>query len=271
MTTKLAAAGAAGLILGAAAFIHYQNNALEFTVYQMKAGLDKPMKIIHLSDLHGKEYNEKNKDLYMKIVVRNPDLIVATGDMIDDQGLKMDSVAEFLGSLKRRAPVFYIPGNHEHRCGLAGIFSEKLREQGVTVLWNSLEHITIGETPVSLLGFNELDLRAVGEDTKLLRSLEKQEGLRLLLSHYPENFALKGKSSYGRYRFDLMLSGHAHGGQVILPWIGGLYAPGQGFNPPYYGGMYGESPKLVVSRGLGGVEFPPRLFNRPEIVEIIIS
>ena len=95
-------------------------------------------------------------------------------------------------------------------------------------------------------------------------------GIKLVLSHYPENFEANKEISYSRYKFDIMFSGHAHGGQFRLPFVGGLFAPGQGILPKYDSGMYGDKNKLVVSRGLGNSGFPLRLFNRPNIVLVEI-
>ena len=84
-------------------------------------------------------------------------------------------------------------------------------------------------------------------------------------SHFPENFEKVEENNYSQYDFDLQLSGHAHGGQFILPFIGPVYSPGQGLFPKYAKGSFGERPQLIVSRGLGNAEFPLRLFNHPEI------
>ena len=104
----------------------------------------------------------------------------------------------------------------------------------------------------------------------LFRKLEKLIGVKIILSHYPENYEYIGENSYSKYNFDIMFSGHAHGGQFILPGIGGIFAPGQGLFPKYYRGIYGEKSKLVVSRGLGNSGFPLRLFNRPDLVVVDI-
>ena len=96
-------------------------------------------------------------------------------------------------------------------------------------------------------------------------------GFKLVLSHFPENFEGVEQLNYSKYDFDLMLAGHAHGGQFILPVIGPVYCPGQGFHPKYARGSFGNRPRLIISRGLGNSEFPFRLFNHPEINVITIS
>ena len=96
--------------------------------------------------------------------------------------------------------------------------------------------------------------------------LNKHRGFKIVLSHYPENFELVKENNYSQYDFDVQLSGHAHGGQFILPFAGPVFSPGQGLFPKYARGSFGTRPKLIVSRGLGNAEFPLRLFNHPEII-----
>ena len=101
--------------------------------------------------------------------------------------------------------------------------------------------------------------------------LDKLSGFKIVLSHCPENFEGQKEMNYSQYDFDIQLSGHAHGGQFILPFIGPVFAPGQGLFPKYARGSFGERPKLIISRGLGNSEFPFRLFNHPEINVINLS
>ena len=106
----------------------------------------------------------------------------------------------------------------------------------------------------------------------IFQEFAKLPGIKLVLCHYPENFKAIGDKSYYKYKFDLMFSGHAHGGQFRLPFVGGLYAPGQGILPKYTAGVHSEaSKKLIINRGLGNSGFPLRLFNRPEIVTVTIE
>ena len=103
------------------------------------------------------------------------------------------------------------------------------------------------------------------------KRLNKLGGYKIVLSHYPENFEGVKEMNYSQYDFDLQLSGHAHGGQFCLPFIGPVFSPGQGLFPKYAKGSFGDRPKLIVSRGLGNAEFPFRLFNHPEINVININ
>lgn len=263
-------------------FCYDQNNDLGITKINGKADIKNPIKIIHLSDLHGKQFGKYNKKLYDKIVSTKADLIVFTGDLIDANGKNIDETVAFMGKLNKIVPVFYVAGNHEHRSGKIDEIVSKLKENNIKILLNELDTVEIGKTKINVLGIDEdqgsyedYSERAKGQyeykdNSDLFAKLSRQEGLKLVLSHYPENFALIGNKSYKNYSFDFMFSGHAHGGQWILPFIGGVFAPGQGIHPKYYSGLYGDGPRMIVSRGLGNSSFPLRLFNKPEIIEVNI-
>ena len=265
-----------------AAFCYCQNNLLTVTSIPINRGLENPIRIVHLSDLHGKDFGKDNRRL-MELVERfSPDMVVFTGDLINDSRDDLDTYTGLLGRMQQRWPVYYVPGNHEHRYHLAEQTVKKLRDLGVTVPVNEIVSAEIQGNPVYLLGLDENQgsyqaYKAIrkGEyeyqdNRALLEQLEQKPGLRLVLSHYPENFALIGEKSYNQFNFDLMMSGHAHGGQFIFPFFGGVYSPGQGIRPKYYAGLYGDHPQVVVSRGLGNSSFPLRLFNLPDVVCIDI-
>lgn len=272
---KLLLAG--GLTAGIAGFCHGQNHHLQVSKVKVALGLAKPIKLIHLSDLHGAAFGRNNNGLYRKIKRLAPDCIVFTGDLIDDNAGNLAEMLSILERLRALAPLYYIPGNHEHRSGLLKEIAQSLTARQVVVLQNELATLSIKGQPVAILGlaekqgsFGAYQKRKAGvyayEDHRgLFAALAATEGVKIVLSHFPENFALIGPLSYQQFNFDLMLSGHAHGGQFRVPWIGGLYAPGQGILPKYTAGTHGTKPKLVISRGLGNSGFPLRLFNRPEI------
>lgn len=264
-------------------FLYDQNNCLQTTAYTIKGNVKSPIKITHLSDLHGKQFGRHNQRLIKAVFDTKPDLIVFTGDLVTDSKTNFESSISFLRALTQKVPVIYIPGNHEHRGGNLEQITTSLRQNGIQVLQNSFLELTVNGQPIVLLGLDEnqgsfaaYQARKDGvyqyqDNTELFKQLSQKEGYRLLLSHYPENFACIGSLSYQNFDFDLMLSGHAHGGQFRLPFLGGVIAPGQGFFPPYTEGMHGTHPKLIISRGLGNSGFPFRLFNQPEIVSITIT
>ena len=159
----------------------------------------------------------------------------------------------------------------------------ELKDCGFNVLLNEVSEADINGNKICILGldenqadFNDYKARKNGtfvyKDMKpYFDELDKLNGFKIVLSHFPENFEAVKENNYSQYDFDLQLSGHAHGGQFILPFIGPVYSPGQGLFPKYARGSHGERPMLIISRGLGNAEFPFRLFNHPEIIVIKIS
>lgn len=266
------------------AFCYYQNNKISITNLKVKGEVNNRIRIVQISDLHSKEFGKNNIILYKIIIKQKPDIIVATGDLIDSNMKRIDEIIEFCNRLNKKAPVYYILGNNEIRCSRLNEIIEKLKEKNINVLENEIETIKIKDNIINILGlaekrvdkgemfYSKINSRyEVDNVDRLFRKLEKAIGIKIVLSHYPENYEYVSEYSYSKYNFDIMFSGHAHGGQFILPGIGGIFAPGQGLFPKYYKGIYGEKSKLVVSRGLGNSGFPLRLFNRPDVVVLDIT
>ena len=237
--------------------------------------------MVHLSDLHGKEFGKNNEKLKRLILKEKPHLVVATGDMIDSSLKNMEGVIDFLSDLSKCVKVVYISGNNEQRCKKAEYIFESLKSKGVIVLRNEIITLSLSRVKVNILGMFEKpkgDLHsslkkingsyAYEDSHKLFKRLESLEGLKIVLSHYPELF----EAEYSKYDFHIMFSGHAHGGQFRIPIVKrGLIAPGQGIFPRYTEGMHGNKNKLIISRGLGNSTKITRLFNRPEIVKVKIK
>ena len=227
-------------------------------------------RIVHISDLHNTEFGFRNKKLIRKIKDANPDIIVMTGDMVDMYRPHI-SVAVRLGEeLVSIAPTYFVTGNHD----VKAVGREKLlsgyEKAGVTVLRNKNILIEKGGEKIRLVGIDDpkfLDDTMSGTDEenteKTIEFLtENQSEFKILLAHRPEMIDV-----YSSLGIDLVLSGHAHGGQINIPGKGGIVAPGQGWFPEYYEGLYtvGET-DMIVNRGLGNSAFPFRINNRPEIV-----
>lgn len=261
-------------------FLHYQNNKIDLSEYIIHSNkITDQIKIIHLSDLHSKPFYK----VLTNIEKIKPDLIVITGDFINDQGKNKDKMLAFGKKLADAAPVYYITGNHERRLDYFDELMQELRDIGFHVLLNEFSSYKNNNSTVHILGLDEN--QANFEDYKARKNgtfkyknmknyfeqLNKQDGFKIVLSHYPENFKGVTEQNYSQYDFDLQFSGHAHGGQFILPFIGPVFSPGQGFRPKYAKGTFGDRPKLIVSRGLGNAEFPFRLFNHPEIIAVTIK
>lgn len=255
-------------------FCYYQNNTIDKTEYIILSNeIEGGITLAQLSDLHSKPF----KKVLKKLDEIKPDIIAITGDYINDKCKNKSKMLAFGKELLKRAPVFYITGNHERRLENFDELMKELADIGFHVLLNQTAQITIHSSLITFLGldedqadFKDYKARKNGifqyKDMKpYFDELDKLGGFKIVLSHFPENFEKVEENNYSQYDFDLQLSGHAHGGQFILPFIGPVYSPGQGLFPKYAKGSFGERPQLIVSRGLGNAEFPLRLFNHPEI------
>ena len=281
MGKKLIASALLGGLSAALGYGWYQNNVIEVTHRRIFADVKKPLKMLCLSDLHGKQFGAQSRRLIAKAAEIAPDLIVFPGDTISSDCKNLAASVATLKKLSAVAPCFLIPGNHEHRSGRWEKTAAKLRDAGITVLQNEIWSGTISGVPVSILGLDDgiaqsrfdyvsaaLGTLDYPKNTELLTMLENTEGAKIVLSHFPECFS---KGEYCRFNFDLMVSGHAHGGHMRLNNRISLFAAGQGFFPKFCQGLYGSGPKLLVCRGLGNDSPLPRVNNRPEMAAVTIE
>jgi uncharacterized protein len=269
---KIWLAGAALLLL-LPAFLYWQNNSI--TINEMKVVSRQipeefqGYKIVQLSDLHSKSFGKGHEQLIDKVLRSSPDIIVFTGDLVDQKNYDEHTSMKLMTELTEIAPVFFVTGNHEWWSGRFTVLEEKLRNAGVTVLRNEAIGIEKGDKKIALAGIDDPAGGASSEESlhASLQNIMVKDTFTILLSHRPELFPL-----YEENKIDLIFSGHAHGGQVRLPIIGGVVAPDQGFLPKYDAGKYelGGS-VMIVNRGLGNSIIPQRLFNRPEIIEVTLS
>ncbi len=251
------------------------NTALETTRIQIvseriPASFDG-WRIAQVSDLHNAEFGEENGDLLKLLQAEQPDMIALTGDLVDSVHTDMDRAVKFAGEAAQIAPCYFVTGNHEAR--LKEQYEEleqRLEEIGVTVLRDEAVNLEREGGSIQLIGLD--DPRFEEQDEELedslayfeekLSAMELADSYRILLSHRPETFG-----AYVSQQIDLVLTGHAHGGQFRLPVIGGVIAPNQGLFPKYDAGLYTEGKtNMIVSRGLGNSVLPFRLNNRPEVV-----
>lgn len=242
----------------------------------------KGFTIVHLSDLHSTKYGKDQKRLLKKIKDADPDIILMTGDMVDD--LRDEEAAYTLMEGLSEYRIYYVIGNHEvwHE-DTAKVISD-MESLGVIHMANESDEIEVNGQTVNLLGI--LDTNALGikkdrskktgvvksfvdraiEETGVME-METEDNFTILLSHRPEYMEV-----YNEYPIDLVLAGHAHGGQFRVPLLlNGLYSPNQGIFPEYAGGMYEEETTMIVSRGLSLNTIAPRLFNPPEVVVIEVK
>jgi predicted MPP superfamily phosphohydrolase len=236
--------------------------------------------VVLISDLHSTIYGEDQSPLIDAVREAEPDLIILAGDIVDDKR-PLEGTALLLEGIRDIAPLLYVTGNHEYMSNnIAGI-RRFLESRRVLILSDRWQRIRVRENEILVAGIEDpykkkkedprYDQKAVME--KIFKDLDEMPGYKILIAHRPENI-----DQYRRYNFDLVVSGHAHGGQWRIPGIlpNGLYAPHQGIFPAYTGGQYsipgsGEM-TLIVSRGLS-VNRPrfPRINNPPELAVIQVS
>ena len=264
--------------IAVSSFVWFQNNAITTSATEIRSenlptSFDD-FKIVHLSDLHNKKFGKNQKTLIRKVMDLEPDIIVHTGDLIDSKRLGDEAALRLMEKLTMEVPVYYVSGNHEWWSGTFDTLEQSLTELGVHVLRN--EHVAVerGNDRLYIAGIddpshengspeydvaeNDLATSVAGMDNRVFR---------ILLTHRPELLPL-----YAQSKFNLVFAGHAHGGQVRLPFMGGVVAPNQGFLPEYTAGVHDyEQTQMVVSRGLGNSIIPLRLFNRPEIVAVTLK
>lgn len=229
-------------------------------------------KIAQVSDLHNAVFGKDNQRLIDALENVQPDLIAITGDVIDSRRTDVDVAYRFFEAAKSIAPVYYVTGNHEARLDVYPTFQARLEDIGVHVLRNTSIELTKNNETITLTGVDDpLFEQASTEEATMMnqlgRALPEESNYTILLSHRPEHFSL-----YEQAGVDLVFSGHAHGGQVRLPFIGGLIAPHQGWLPEYTSGKYesGET-TMIVSRGLGNSLFPVRVNNPPELIVVTLT
>lgn len=218
-------------------------------------------RIAHISDLHNAEFGTDNARLLTLLENAQPDLIAITGDLIDSRKTDIETAIAFVEKAMQIAPVCYVPGNHEARIPAAyRLLKASLSELGVAVLENESVPLQNGTDTVTLTGLLDPDFGMPWPECRA-------DTYHIVLSHRPERF-----DWYAQQGCDLVFTGHAHGGQFRLPWIGGLVAPNQGLFPRYDAGLYRSgSTAMVVSRGLGNSVFPLRFNNRPELILVTLE
>ncbi|MBR2024533.1 MAG: metallophosphoesterase [Clostridia bacterium] len=224
-------------------------------------------KIAHVSDFH----NRKNYDTIVeKIKENSPDIICITGDLIDSRNTKTEISLDFVKKLVEIAPCYYVMGNHESRLTeIYPNFENDLKNLGVTVLRNQAVTLNKNGETITLIGLDDPRLSSKAKNVDSVCQTVKDQlsnfeinTYTIVMCHRPEAF-----TEYVNANVDLALTGHAHGGQVILPFIGGVIAPNQGLFPKYYKGTHTENnTTMIVSRGLGNSLCPIRINNSPEII-----
>lgn len=284
-----------GIILVIAAvligvFLWWQDNSLQTEEYEVESpvlpGTLDGCKILHLSDLHNKSFGPDQKRLVEEIEKIEPDLILISGDMIDKRRTKEDSWGNVLSLIRQAAqfaPVFFVSGNHEWESGLYAKLRPQMETLGAEVLDNGFVVLDHGEAALAVMGVS--DPAAFSQNVKEGSKMEKEElpdcmakvqkrlewmcgqqeegAFQVLIAHRPSDI-------YAQTGVHLIFCGHAHGGQIRL-FGKGLYAPDQGTLPKYTEGPYIiDNTVMIVNRGLGNSGFPFRIFNRPQLITVIL-
>lgn len=222
-------------------------------------------RITQVTDLHDATFGKKQQKLIEKVRATKPDAIFITGDLIDSNRYNLENSLQAVKAFVEIADVYYVLGNHEVAINKMDEIYIALTELGVHVLPNESLVLERDGERLAIVGIED---PLMGKETQEMLNIAlsnvQNETFTLLLSHRPERF-----STYTANDVDLVFAGHAHGGQIRLPFVGGLIAPGQGFFPQYTAGTYVENnTTMVVSRGLGNSVVPYRLFNLPEIITV---
>ena len=226
--------------------------------------ITSPVRLAVLTDLHGCDYGQDGVQLLALLTKEQPDAILMAGDMFSPDGDASEELA-FFRRLTDIAPGFYVTGNHEYAEYNVSALTKEIRQTGVTVLNKGCVTLSICGQTVNICGIPD-PISGSSAQASLSALDVPEKGYTVLLSHRPELIDQYAASSV----FDLVVSGHAHGGQVRIPLlVNGLYAPNQGWFPAYAGGRYDvDSTTMIVSRGLARQRqwYIPRVFNRPEVV-----
>lgn len=273
------------IVIALLLFCSYQNRHLETTYYTYKAeqlGADlEGYRIVQISDLHNVKFGKNNQKLVDRIRECEPDMIVLTGDLVDSNHTNVDRAVQFVDEIVKICPIYYVTGNHEYWLEKSEYdeLMDGLVSAGVVILDNQVVEISRGDAKFRLVGLDDRSLadgtlEALLSDESIRNNQAEQKEeiadnedsgekeLTVVLAHEPQYLA-----RYAGTGVDLVLSGHAHGGQFRLPFVGGIVAPDQGFLPEYTAGeYYMNGTEMIVSRGLGNSVIPVRLFNYPEIV-----
>lgn len=255
------------ILIGVVSFIVYGFHSTLITTHYTVESLQLPnsfdnYKIVLLSDLHGANFGNHQKDLIAAITQATPDLIVFVGDMIDEKHSDLTYLSDLLRGIEGVAPIYSTPGNHEfvdltiYQAGQA-----LYKEYGVTELTDHTIEIKKGKESILLHGLHQ----SVQYSTQTLPVIDNTK-FSILLYHYSDTFDIMSKSNY-----NLILSGHVHGGIIRLPFLGGLLGPDRWFFPKYDKGVFYQNDTILVSTSGLGESTPPRFNNRPEVVVVTLQ
>lgn len=244
---------------------------LQVTYYSIESDkVQSNVRILLLTDFHSNNYGKNASKIMKKVRSVSPDIVLLGGDIYDDV-LPEDNADTFVRVLAGEYRCFYVTGNHEYWSKNVDGIKENLRNLGVIVLEGDCETVSVNGQDINICGVDDpvYDYERMYTQLQYAAMASNNGNFTVLLSHRPELV-----DEYAKYNFDVVLSGHAHGGQIRIPFLlNGLYAPDQAWFPKYAGGKYEiDDCRLIVSRGLDRETIKiPRVFNRPEMVVLDIK
>ncbi|WP_426350913.1 metallophosphoesterase [Alloiococcus sp. CFN-8] len=236
------------------------------------------IRITHLTDLHNSQFGDTNKKLILKVTEERPDIILITGDILNYDDENTDIAVCLISDLSKIAPVYLSMGNHEiaHMDNYHNDLYETFTDAGARVLDLDYEDVIINGQIIRIGGLYGYALPEepeekdqFPEETDFLKKFQDTDDYKVLICHMPAAWIEWG--SLEAWDVDIIFSGHAHGGQIRIPFIGGLYAPDQGWFVGKSEGLYfseDNESTIVLSRGLGSSGIIPRINNKPEVVVV---
>lgn len=265
--------------------VHISYNKLTTTNYSIKTNrINNSVNLVIISDLHENQLGENNKDLINKINELTPDIILVAGDVVNSDSKDSKIVTNLMKQLCKENQVFYSLGNTDIdyiKSGRSNLVKD-LEDVGVTVLDNEYEDVKINGNIIRIGGmyayaFGINGNNHVNKDTMedgvydFLCKFQDTDNYKIIMAHRPDSFIFGNASKV--WNIDLVVSGHNHGGQVVLPFVGGLYGGDQGWFPKYDKGLFDlDKIKILIASGLGsGKQKLPRFNNPPEVVNLKIS
>lgn len=234
-------------VIAICVYLYIENNLIQVTNIDIKdSNIPKNFdnfKILQISDFHNKEFGKNQENITNKIKEISPDIIVITGDLITSYDTNVEVSLDLINSIVKCCPVYYVAGNHESRIlNEYNLLKERMKLAGVKILENEYVQITKDNEKINIIGvkdpsFEISDYLGYTEEQIMSKNINdltsKVQGYTILLSHRPELF-----ETYFKYNINLVFSGHAHGGQMRIPFIGGIVAPNQGLFPKYTSGLH---------------------------------
>ena len=260
--------------------VYRSNCCLTTGFYEMESSkIDAPIRIVHLSDLHNARFGENNEELLALVRAQEPDLILFTGDLVTGWEKETKTVMDLVKNLAEIAPLYVSAGNHEkqHQSNFGSDVLAMMESRGARVLEYTYEDVTVRDQELRIGGISGYCLPAVylstgearGDDCQFLWEYQNTDRCTILMSHIPVGWMENGGLDY--WDCDFVFSGHAHGGQMVLPLAGGIYAPDMGLFPGKLEGIFPSADgtkTLILSPGLGSSAALPRLNNPPRILVV---